>query len=66
MTTKSKSTTKRPMTDKQRVELLRKLRKMITSNEDYGQECKDFEELCYQCQAHKALTVLEGLYSDIL
>lgn len=54
------------MTNKQRVKILRDLRKMVDSDEDFGVECSDFEEECFSCQAHKAVTVLEAMYEDIL
>lgn len=39
---------------------------MVDSDEDFGVECSDFEEECFSCQAHKAVTVLEAMYEDIL
>lgn len=54
------------ISDKKRVQVLRDLRKIVTSNEDYGLECKDFQEECMSCQVHRALNVLEGAYEDLL
>ena len=54
------------MKDTTRIKILKDLRKMIDSDEDFGPECESFEEECYSCQAHKALNVLEAMYGDIL
>jgi len=55
------------MKDTTRIKILRDLRKMIDSDDDFGPECDgDFEQECFSCQAHKALNVLEAMYGDIL